>query len=84
MPPRCRGSRPQPSIDRGGPPLYEAAAVAPAGRRHRAWRGARMQNLFKPRFKLNAAATRRDHRCGRRSRRVRGARLGVELAPVRH
>ena len=37
----ARGSRPQPPGRRDGPPLYEAAAVAPAGRRHRAWREAK-------------------------------------------
>ena len=52
----ARGSRPQPPGRLHDSPLHEAAAVAPAGRRHRAWREARMQNLFKPVFKLNADA----------------------------
>ena len=37
----ARGSRPQPPGCLHESPLYEAAAVAPAGRRHRAWREAR-------------------------------------------
>ena len=56
VPPRCPGQPPAAPGPPSWTPTYEAAAVAPAGRRHRAWREARMHKLFKPRFKLNADA----------------------------